>query len=126
MFSPAYAQNVKNGRPCGRPWKASGLLSLVLDQAVAAVGSLIDNRKRAVVVFVAEGEERMLQQIHLQDRLFAGHRLHVEFLHSHELEGALFRLIRSKRGFVRGTDERVLPQAPGQACLLYTSDAADE
>ena len=48
--------HAKNGRPCGRP-SLSTLLSFVLNEAVAAVGSLVHNCKRAVVVFIAESKE---------------------------------------------------------------------
>ena len=54
-------------------------LLCVFNQAVAAVFSLVDHCERTVVVFVAEGKERMLQQVHLQDGFFSCHRLHVRY-----------------------------------------------
>ena len=40
-------------------------LVYVFDQTVAAVVSLVDHCKSALIFFVAEGEEAMLQQVHL-------------------------------------------------------------
>ena len=52
----------------------------VINQAVTAVVSLINNSKSTAVILIPESKEIMLQQIHLQHRLFACHRLEIETL----------------------------------------------
>ena len=115
----------KNGRPGGRPSVFHSTLSFVLNEAIAAIGSLVHDCKRAVIILIAEREERMLQQIHLEDGFLTGHRLHVELLGSHKLECALFGFLRCERSFVRSADERVLTQAAGQTGLVLADLALD-
>ena len=57
-----------------------GLFCIVY-QTVSAIISAVYDRKRTAVIFIPEGEEIMFQQIHLQNRLFPGHRLEVELLY---------------------------------------------
>ena len=55
----------KTGTPNRASLQYSVQLLCIFDEAVTAVLSFIDNCERAVVVFITEGKERMLQQIHL-------------------------------------------------------------
>ena len=66
----------------------------VFDQAVAAVVALIDHGEAAIGLFIAEGEEIMLQQVHLQDGLLAGHGLDVKALGADDLELGFLSLQR--------------------------------
>ena len=76
--------------------------------------ALIDHGKRAAVLLVAEREERMIQQVHLQNGLVAGHGLHGEGLGADQVELALLRLLGSKGGNGLGRpDKGILPDAAG-------------
>ena len=59
---------------------------VVADQAVAAVLALVNDGDRILCVHVAEDEELMPQQIHLQDGLLHAHGLDRETLAAHDLE----------------------------------------
>ena len=55
-------------------------LFCVVYQTVSAIISAVYDRKRTAVILIAEREEIMLQQIHLQNCLFPGHWFEVELL----------------------------------------------
>ena len=68
--------------------RAAASLRRVGDETVAAVLAPIDYRHRTVGRDIAEDEKRVLEQIHLQDRLLDAHGLDGEALAAHDLERA--------------------------------------
>ena len=85
-------KNAKKG-PCGNAagtlW-GSGccLLRFVGDEAVAAVFAPVDDRHGAIGCDITKDEERVLEQVHLQDRFLDAHGLDGEALAAHDLERA--------------------------------------
>ena len=71
--------STKQGVPAGTPCFIRESADII-DDAVAAVVSLVNHSEASAIVFVTEGEEAMLQQVHLQHRLVPGHGLEVELL----------------------------------------------
>ena len=101
-------------------WPAPDIIALfhIINKAVTAVISLIYHSEAAAVILIPEGEEIMVQQIHLQDGLFSGHGLEVELLYLCDAQ-VLFHRIRSEGGFfLYGAGEGILLQAPCQAGLV--------
>ena len=75
-----------------------------LYETVAAALSAVDNGERVVVVLILEDEERVFEQVHLQDRLFSRHGLDRELLGADdgEVRILLFILSGESRRFVDG------------------------
>ena len=91
----------------------------VLQKTVVAVVPAIDHREGAVGVFIAEGEEVVAQQIHLEDRLFPAHGHHGEFLDFDELVFlGVFHIGDEGGGVLRAADEGVLADPAGQTGLV--------
>ena len=97
----------------------------VLNDAVAVVVALIDDGEGTVGIRIAESEEAVLQQVHLQDRLVPRHGLQGEALGTQDAEFFLLRLDRCKRiGHIDRSGKGILPQTALQAGLILLSDSA--
>ena len=88
---------------------------LVYDDAIAAVVAAVDHGERAVLIVVAEGEESVVHQVHLEDGLVHRHGTEEETLGADHLIGGILLLIGlGDKGLLVG-DEGLLAQALFQA-----------
>lgn len=103
-----------------------GLLRLVGDEAVAAVFAPVNDRHGAVGRNIAKDEERVLEQVHLQDRFLDAHGLDGEALAAHDLERAgLDRVVRGNVLRLHLALEGAIAQLFGQAGLVLADLAYD-